>query len=239
MKRWFKRASIAFIIALVVILILPIFIQATTYPDDSVDDSKRTIDMNGVSKSILVIELDTATDSVLSLVTTAGKTEAWYEPDSMLAGATLEDRIAGDNDGTIIWGNNEDLTVVFGAMESSGSVTASTQASYFDLSLATMPDTWFAGGEDLSDLPFYDWFSDISSQTGVPVQTMYFWVILGIAFAAFIGLVVFTRSAFIGVLAMVIVLVIGSSMTIVPMWLVFVVLIVDIGIMYLYKQVSY
>jgi len=42
-----------------------------------------------------------------------------------------------------------------------------------------------------------------------------------------------------GVLGFNVVLIVGSSMTIVPMWIVFAIFIVQIGILYLYKQVSY
>jgi hypothetical protein len=71
------------------------------------------------------------------------------------------------------------------------------------------------------------------------VQTIYFIIIIGMAMAAFLGLVLYTRSALLGLLAMLIILFVGSSATIIPMWIPFVVLLIDIGIMFLYRQVAY
>jgi hypothetical protein len=174
-----------------------------------------------------------------------GGTEvARYEPTVMLTGVTLVDGI-GDNDGTITWGSNSNLSISYGAMVSSGSTEVDTSAtSGFEMQQSFMPATWFAMGENIEDLPFYDMVYDSVNTMDFPnvtegIQTIYFIVIIGISFAVMLGMVMFTRSALIGFLGMIIVLFVGSSMTIIPMWIPFAILLVGFGIMYLYRQVAY
>lgn len=152
---------------------------------------------------------------------------------------TLEDR-AGANDGTITWGYNSNLSLVYGTMSGSGSSAASAnETGGFTVSSVGIPSTWFAGGENVANLPFYDMVLSVSNDTGQPVQAIYFIWILAFAFGVMILLTMQTRVALLGVLGFNIVLFIGSSMTIIPMWLPFTILIVQIGILYLYKQVAY
>jgi hypothetical protein len=99
-------------------------------------------------------------------------------------------------------------------------------------------------GENVADLPFYDMVHNTVSAMDFPsdtegIQSIYFIIITGLAFAAMIGLVVFTRSALLGFVAMIIVLFIGSSMYIIPMWIPFAIGLVGMGIMYLYRQMAY
>jgi hypothetical protein len=162
-----------------------------------------------------------------------------YSPTSMLNGTTIEDNV-GTNDGTISWGTNTDLTISFGIPESYESYYSSVNATKgFNMPSASMPSTWFSAGESIANLPFYDMINQAATGAGVPAKTIYAWIIVGLAFCAFVSVIMYTRSAFMAVLAMAIVFFVGSSMTIIPMWLPFVVLITDFGIMYLVKQVSY
>ncbi len=102
-----------------------------------------------------------------------------------------------------------------------------------------MPATWFAAGENLVNLPFYDSWNATATDIGMPVQTLYFWSLIGIALLVFMILATSTKSAFVALLGMLVIMFTGSSMTIVPMWIPFSILIVDIGILFLYRQVSY
>ena len=164
--------------------------------------------------------------------------QATYLPTVMLTGNTLVDE-TNAFDGEIAWGSNTDgFSVIYGAMTSSEMTYGSSEGAY-ELPSGTLPDTWFAAGENIPDLPFYDSFSGVASDIGMPVQTIYFWAVIGLAFSVALFLIIFTKSALFGVLGMIIVLFVGSSQTIVPMWIPFVVLIVDVLIMYLYRQVSY
>jgi hypothetical protein len=107
-----------------------------------------------------------------------------------------------------------------------------------------MPSTWFAMGEDLDELPAYDMIYEVAGQLGYPdvdegVQSLYFIIIVGIALFAFLLMVLYTRSVLVGFAAFNIILFIGSSMTIVPMWIPFTTVLTGIAIMFLYKQVAY
>lgn len=169
-----------------------------------------------------------------------------YQPVAMLAATTVsnEDN-PGTYDGTITWGSNVGISIHYGEMTSSASTSASATAGVgYQMPAATLPATWFAGGENVTNLPFYDNVYSIVSQMDFPnvqegVQTAYFIVMVGLAFAAFLAIVMFTRSALLAALAFVIVLFVGSSMTIVPQWIPVSVLIVELGIMFLYRQVAY
>ncbi len=165
-----------------------------------------------------------------------------YQPVAMLTATTLlnEDN-PGTYNGAITYGTNSNLTISYGEMDSYGSTTAAGSGvdEGYTPDSADMPSGWYASGSSLSSLPFYDAFYAVSLQTGQPVQTMYLLACVGLAFALFLVLAMTTRSALLGVLAMDIVLFVGSSMTILPGWIPFAIVVVQIGIMYLYRQVVY
>jgi len=163
-----------------------------------------------------------------------------YQPNTMISGTVLPDLDGGDQNGAITWGANTSVTLTYGTMESSGSTSAvsSGLAQGFDPGNTGMPSTWFATG-DITDLPFYDSFSQVSAQTGQPVRTIYFLGMLGVAIGLFLIIVTTTRSALLAVMGLNIALFVGSSMEVIPMWIPFAVLIIQIGIMYLYRQVAY
>jgi hypothetical protein len=163
---------------------------------------------------------------------------AWYEPNTMLTGTTLTDREGASEDGTITYGSNTNITLAYGAMLVSESIAVGTETG-FDVPEATLPSQWFASGDSLSGLPFYDSFSEVANSMGMPVQTIYFIANIGFAFGVFLLLALFTRSALLAVIGFNVVLIIGSSQTIVPMWIPFAIIFVQIFIMYLYKQVAY
>lgn len=168
-----------------------------------------------------------------------GVAVATYEPTSMLSGATLNDE-TGTNDGTIIWGTNDNIIISYGAMVSSGLVEADVEGvASFDMPEVPLPDEWFSTGSKIANLPFYDSFASVSLSTGQPVKDIYFIGVIGLVIGTFLLVVMFTRSALLAVIASNIVLVGGAASTIVPLWLPFVVIIVQAAIMYLYKQFAY
>lgn len=162
-----------------------------------------------------------------------------YEPTSIILGTTLPDRAGTAQNGVITWGSNTNCSIVYGEMESYESMELDTSDVGFDMPESTVPSTWFSDCEAGADLPFYEFVNDAATNSGVPVCTIYFVITIGLAFMVCVLVVVGTRSALLGVLGMVIVLFVGSSMTIVPMWIPFSVILVDFGIMFLYRQVSY
>lgn len=87
--------------------------------------------------------------------------------------------------------------------------------------------------------PFYDLFYEMATQAGIPVQTLYFVIVFAFSFIAALFAIMFTKSALLGVMVMTIMLFLASAATIVPMWIPFSILVIDFGIMYLYRQITY
>lgn len=174
-------------------------------------------------------------------VSVGGTLEAWLQPNTMIQATNIPDRQSATHNGTITWGTNVSANVTYGAMAGSDTTSAvsANATGGFDMPEASIPSTWFADCGGATDLPFYSMVLNASTGSGVPVCTIYFIIILGVSFMACLLVVLGTKSAFMGVLAMIVVLFIGSSMTIVPMWIPFSLIIVDIGILFLYRQVAY
>lgn len=172
--------------------------------------------------------------------TVGGTLIAWYQPNSVIIGTTLPDRQGAAENGVITWGSNTNITLTYGEMESFNPTAATiSQTGGFQLQNSGMPSTWFAAGENLAQLPFYDSFSNVALNIGMPTQTLYFVIAIGMCFLAFIIVAAYTRSALLGVISLDIVLFVSSSMTIVPMWIPVAILIVQLAIMFLYRQVAY
>jgi hypothetical protein len=168
----------------------------------------------------------------------------WYEPNTMIIGTTLPDRQGATQNGTITWGANSDITITYGEPENSSStptgfIPGGGAHTPFSPGDSPLPATWFGGCGGASNLPFYDSFYEVSTQTGQSVCDIYFLAMIGTAFGAFLILAMTTRSALLGVVGLNVVLFAGSTTGIVPMWIPFSILIVQIGIMYLYRQVAY
>ncbi len=172
-------------------------------------------------------------------ITINGTQQLYFAPNVMISGTNIPDRSGQSHNGTITWGSNSGITITYGEMTSFASYSATSNVTEFQFSTAAMPSSWFASGGNASALPFYDSFSSVSAQTGQPVQTLYALGIIGLGFGAFLGMVMFTRSALLAYISMTMIFGIGASMTIIPGWIVFVMVIVGAGIMYLYKQVAY
>ena len=207
---------------------------ATTWDQTMVDGA---IKYDADDLWVQILSVESTTSLTLSAVYAgAGGAAAAYTMSTLIPNRDL----AGASFARLIWGANTNATVTYGVMVSSDSTTASGIAEAgFEMPTSPLPTTWFASGENVANLPLYDALNGVAIELGMPVQMLYFWYIIGIAFGVALVLMIFTRSALFGVMGMTIVLFIGSSMTIIPMWMPVVILIVDIGIMYLYRQVSY
>ncbi len=170
-----------------------------------------------------------------------GTQQLYLAPNIMISGTNIPDRSLNSHNGTITWGSSANVTILYGEMESYESYAAesSNVTGGYDFPESAMPSRWFTAGENVSALPFYDSFSAVSVQTGQPVQQIYALGIIGLAFGAFMLIVVFTRSALLAYVAMTGVFGIGASMTIIPAWIIFALIVVGAGIMYLYRQMAY
>jgi hypothetical protein len=177
--------------------------------------------------------------------TVGGVLIAWWQPTTMIVGTTLIDRQGGDNPGTINFGANTNVTVIYGtAVANTTTSVVSTSAGGFVMPTLTKPASWEGGATDASllaaNVPFYQIAHDASLATGMPIQNYYFMMVMATAFILAILVGIATHSAFFCLIIMAIVEFIGTGMGggVVPMWIPVMTLIVDILIIYLYPQLG-
>lgn len=189
---------------------------------------------NWVVMSVAVPYLDYFKHSV------GGALVAWYQPATMIQGTILPDREGAAENATITFGANGSLTITYGAVTSANE-TAAGEASVdpYEIPPVPMPTHWYNSGTDITGLPFYDAFKSVADATGQPVRSLYFLGVLGFAIGGMLMVSVFTKSALIGALVFNGVFIFGTMAGIVPGWMPFVLIAVDIAVMYLWKQVSY
>jgi hypothetical protein len=167
-----------------------------------------------------------------------------YQPNTIVVDTALPDRDTADDsqDGVITWGANSDVTITYGLMEGGSGAPTSFSASTttgFDPGTADMPTTWYGSCGNVVNLPFYESFYEVSVQTGQSVCDIYFLIMVGVAFGVLLLLTMTTRSALIGATGFNIALYAASSTGIIPMWIPFSTTIIQIGVLFLYKQVAY
>lgn len=216
------------------------------YIDDVEEDSTALSGVSVPDNSNDWLVMDNSTTQFIAYMEyykhTVSDTEVvWYQPTGMITGTTLPDRDTGDGtqNGTITWGSNSNLTVTMGTVVSSESASASVSSEEtlgFNVLESDMPEGWFGGG-DITDLPFYDNFNEVSGSTGIPVRTIYVWSVYGVAIAVGFGTFVVFKPMLIGFLAALGVLWAGSSMGIVPGWVIFSFIILGVGIVYMRRQI--
>jgi hypothetical protein len=177
--------------------------------------------------------------------------ELQYQPNTIISGTTLPDLSGNSYNGTITWGANSNITISNGSPNSSQSVVynPSNGASGaqsgsqlpsggqgYQLPQVTMPANWY--GTTNTNLPLYGVFTAASQSSGIPVNTLYFIIMVLVAFGAFFFSVVNTHSimlsgaVFVGLLAM------ESGTGVVPGWIPYVMGIGVIGILFLARQIG-
>jgi hypothetical protein len=162
---------------------------------------------------------------------------AWYQPVTMITGTTLPDREGTAQDATITWGSNSDLTVTMGSVTSyeSSEANAGEQSEIsYSAPSPNMPSGWFGG--TATGLPFYDNFLQVSSSTGIPVKTIYTFMIFSVAMAVGFGVFIVFKPMIFGFIAFLVVLWAGSSMGVIPGWVIFSLIVCGFGIIYLRRQ---
>lgn len=166
-------------------------------------------------------------------ITVGGAQVTEYDPLVMLSAATLADNV-GSNDGTITWGSNTSVTIAYGAMSSSAN-TSYAQAAQHSMTIPTqsIPSTWFASGAGVANLPFYEVVNQAATATGITPQTWYVIFLAALAFIAAAILGGITQSGLIFLIVADGILFMGSSMTIIPMWIPFSVAIASTGLIFL------
>ena len=170
--------------------------------------------------------------------TVSGALVVWYQPTTMISGTTLPDREGTAQNGTITWGSNSDLTVTIGSTTSLASTTSSTGAGAVadTVSPATMPEDWYGEGATMGNLPFYEQFSSAAVGMGMPTQSLYLMIMLGTASAVGLGVVLFTGSVLMAMIAAGFVISAGVGTSVLGWWMLFIFVVMAVGIMYLTRQ---
>lgn len=170
--------------------------------------------------------------------TVGGTLIAHYQPASMITSTTVPDLEGVAQNGTITWGSNSNLTItMMGITPYIEYVSESGSDEVADtIKPATMPDTWYSDITDIANLPFYETFNDKATEMGMPTQTLYVMMMLGTAVAVGLGVLVFTGSALVAILACGVTIAAGVNTGILSGWMMLIYFIFGIGILYLSRQ---
>lgn len=165
----------------------------------------------------------------------AGVDTLEWHPECMISGNQTDD-LVGTYDGNITWGVNAPcISVVIGPMTAdptypdpevpgvSGGVKPYEQ-----------PSDWFAvcTGEDL---PFYTTFASASSEMGMTTQSLYLFMMMGVATAVGLGVLVFTGSLMLAFIACGLIMGAGVNACVVSLWMVFTYGVMGISVLILQK----
>lgn len=166
-----------------------------------------------------------------------GSSVLWYQPIAIIASDTIIDRQGTAQNATINIGSNADLAVVIKGISSYESYVSiygeGTTANMVQPS--SMPNDWFASGSG-AGLPFYSIFNDAATDMGMPTQSLYVIMMLGVAVAVGLGVLMFTGSSLVAVAACGIAIAAGINTGVLSVWMLFVYIIFGVGILYLARQ---
>jgi hypothetical protein len=95
---------------------------------------------------------------------------------------------------------------------------------------------WFGGCANVDDQPFYETFNDAATEMGMPVCSLYVFVMLGTCVAIGLGTLVFTGSIMISVIATSVSILAAANTTVVPVYILFIFALMAISIVYLSRQ---
>ena len=179
-------------------------------------------------------------------VNTTASDSSTYGSDGTIDGAEwatgTAERLAGNsgtNDGEITWGSNTDLAVTIGSTTTFASTTPDV-AGVGDVAdtvtPAEEPSEWYASGTGISDLPFYETFYDAADDLGMTTQTLYTFVMLGVATAIGLSVLIFTGSALIAAVATGLTMGAGVSTTVLGGWMIYTFILFSLTILYLARQ---
>lgn len=164
-----------------------------------------------------------------------GVEQLYYQPNTSIIGTTVVDR-TGSNNGTITWGANSNLTITIGSIISYESTTSDAGTVPPDMVYgADQPGGWFGTGTGVG-LPFYDTFAEKSTEMGMPSQSLYVIMMLGVASAIGLGVLVFTGSSALAAAICGLAIAAGVNTGVLSTWMILVYAIFAIGILYLARQ---
>jgi hypothetical protein len=183
---------------------------------------------------------------ITSYVETVGATEVIkYQPTVIISGTTLPNiDSTGLYPGVINWGLDSvanDVTITYGALTAYNSTSysgtvAATQG--YQLPVIPEPANWYGNNSNLANLPLYGVFLGIYQSTGIPVQTLYFIIMMLTAFMLFFFTVMKTHSIMISGVFLVVLLAMASGTGVIPGWIVYVLAIGSIGVLFLARQIG-
>ena len=141
---------------------------------------------------------------------------------------------SGINDSRLTWGVNQDITLIYGEPVNFATTSSALSGEGgYTVAEADMPAEWYGTAGNIVNLPLYPMMLGISTDSGIPTQTLYVFFIIALCFAFMIAGFVMFNSVMASIVGVGLGLGIGSAMTVVPMWIFFTFLILAIGIGYL------
>jgi hypothetical protein len=100
---------------------------------------------------------------------------------------------------------------------------------------APIPDNWYAAGTG-AGLPFYSVFNTAATTMGWTTQTLYLFVVLGLAIAVGLGVLLYTGSTLMAIVGCGVMMGFGVNMQIVSGWMMLVFISLAVGILYLARK---
>jgi hypothetical protein len=174
--------------------------------------------------------------------TVGGSLKAWYEPTAMISGTTLPDRQGGDENGVITWGSNPaGVEISIGGITSYQATTASTtgvSGISHEFDEAAEPEGWFVTGTFGGTLTpeLKELFADAASDMGMPEQSLWLIIWFGVSVAIGLSVLIFTGNILISLIVIIAGLWAGTNAGIIDFALVFLVIVLGFGGLYLAKQ---
>lgn len=172
-------------------------------------------------------------------ITVGGSLVAWYEPNTIIISTTIPDRQGADQNATISFGANSDLTVVpLGVVP--GSAVVSTAGA--DDATAAMirdgiePTDFIATGAIPGALPFWDVFDAAATSSGIPVDTLYTYAFFGVSMAGGLMAMILTGQLVIAVVFTGFLLVVGVGAHVLSVYMVIIYAVVAGSIMYMGRR---
>lgn len=95
---------------------------------------------------------------------------------------------------------------------------------------------WWAGGSNIPNLPLYGMFLNTSNSTGIPVQTLYMFIVLGFGILLAVTTIMQTHTIFLGMLVLFVIMAMGSAATVVPGWMILTYILLSVGIVFVWRQ---
>lgn len=171
-----------------------------------------------------------------------GTTKASYAPTSIINGTTLKDQ-TGSYNATITWGTNpSNVIITISGITSeqdataSGSGTASTISHKFQE--ASEPGNWFVSGTFGGTLTpeLKETFANTASNIGMPEQSLWLIIWFGVSTAIGLSVLIFTGNILLTSIIIIACLWSGVNANIIDFGLVFIVIVLTFGGVYLARQ---